>query len=154
VARARDSGTLLAMRRVRASAVCVHEGLLLCVRLRDPVSRVARLFPPGGAIEDGEAPAAAAERETREETGYAVQVDPASELIARYPFVWAGVDVDVTTHFFRARLRGERRAPMAVHDAAYNEGAIWLPLPGLERELGFCSAIYAAVRALTLPLTR
>lgn len=137
------------MRRLRASAVCVHDGELLCVRLRDPVTGILRLFAPGGAVEPGETPAQAAARETFEETGYRVQPDLGSERIARYPFVWAGENVDCTTHFFRARLRGDKRAPAATRDADYNEGAVWLPLCQLEDALGFHREIHAALLALT-----
>lgn len=148
VTRSCDSDTVCAMRRMRASAVCVHEGELLCVRLRDPVSRVARLFVPGGAVEPDETPAEAAARETWEETGYRVAIDPGSERVVRYPFVWAGVEVDCTTHFFHARLEDALRAPSPTRDADYNEGVVWLKLADLDRELGFHRAICAAVRAL------
>lgn len=138
--------------RRRASVVCVHQGALLCVRMRDPVSQVTRCFVPGGGIEPGESVMAAAERETREETGFAVCADAASEHIARYPFVWAGVEVDVTTHFFRARLAPgvDARTPETVVDADYNLGALWLPLDDLETALGFHVVIHDAVRELAL----
>jgi tRNA(adenine34) deaminase len=126
----------------------VNEGRLLCVRLKDPVSGVTRSFAPGGAVEAGEQPAHTAARETLEETGYAVRIDPASERIARYPFVWAGVEVDCTTHFFRAELVDARRGPRTVRDAPYNLGAVWLPLDRLDAELGFNDAIREAVRVL------
>jgi 8-oxo-dGTP pyrophosphatase MutT (NUDIX family) len=138
--------------RQRASIVCVHEAALLCVRLRDPVSRVTRCFVPGGGIEPGESALAAAEREAREETGFAVQADAASERVARYHFVWAGVDVDCTTHFFRARLAAGASVGTSarVADAEYNLGVRWVPLAQLEAELGFHAEIFAAVRALAL----
>jgi 8-oxo-dGTP pyrophosphatase MutT (NUDIX family) len=136
------------MRRERASAVCVHEGALLCVRLRDPLTRVARLFVPGGKIERGESAAAAAAREVFEETGYAVEVDPAACVTARYPYTWMGIEIAVTTHFFRARLAGDRRAALPTHDASYNEGACWLPLEQLDAELAFHRGIHEAVRTL------
>jgi len=128
--------------------VCVHEDALLCVRLRDPASGVTRLFVPGGAIAQGESPAAAAERETLEETGYSVHAEPASELVVHYPFVWNGERIECTTHFFRARLCSDRHAPAATHDDAINLGAVWLPLAALDAELGFHAAILRAVRSL------
>jgi tRNA(adenine34) deaminase len=136
----------MAVPRTRASAVVVHDGRLLCVRLRDPVTRVARLYVPGGRVESAESPGQAAARETLEETGYRVQVDEASERIARYPFVWGGVDVDVTTHFFSAGLDSPDPAP--VHDADYNEGVVWLPLDQADAELGFHATINETVRGL------
>jgi 8-oxo-dGTP pyrophosphatase MutT (NUDIX family) len=134
--------------RVRASVVCVDRGELLCVRLRDPVSGVARLFVPGGAIEPGETPAQAAAREALEETGYQLVVDETSERVERYPFFWAGVQVACVTHFFRARLTGDRRQRDGVEDAPYNEGARWLELSRLDAELGFHRAIHDAVAEL------
>ena len=150
-----------ARERIRASVVCLHakhhagdsgdelgEPELLCVRLRDPMSGVARLFPPGGAIEPGESAREAAEREALEETGYRVSIGPEPERIARYPYTWNGVARDVTTHFFRARLIGDRHSAEPVHDASYHEAVVWLPLGAIDRELGFEPAILEAVRAL------
>ena len=141
--------------RIRASVICVAapsdesgEPELLCVRLRDPKSGIARLFPPGGAIEPGESPRQAAEREALEETGYRVSLEPELERIARYPYTWNGVARAVTTHFFRARLIGDKRGAEPVHDASYHEGVVWLPLAAIERELGFEPAILQATRAL------
>jgi 8-oxo-dGTP pyrophosphatase MutT (NUDIX family) len=134
-------------RRVRASAVCVHERELLCVRLRDPLSRVARLFVPGGQLEPPETPAQAAIREAFEETGYHIALDPSSELVVPYPFVWAGQRIECQTHFFRATLQSPRDSPAPIADADYHEGVVWLPLHDLV-ELDFSAAIYAAVRSL------
>ncbi|MBX3185825.1 MAG: hemerythrin domain-containing protein [Labilithrix sp.] len=113
--------------RRRASVVCEAEGRLLLVRLRDPVSGVEALYPPGGAIEPNEAPAETARRETLEETGVKVVVDAATELVDRYPFCWAGVDYDVTTHYFAATLDEPFTTALPqVVDASYNLGALWL----------------------------
>lgn len=115
--------------RLRASAVCASEGKLLVVRLRDPVSGVEAMFPPGGAVEAGETPSAAAIRETLEETGLQVRVVETTEQVERYPFRWAGEDVDVTTHFFVAELDEPFVAnPAPVEDASYNLGARWMPV--------------------------
>lgn len=136
------------MRRIRASVVCIDAGALLCVRLRDPVTAVSRLFVPGGEVEPGESPADAAARETREETGYDVTVDAGSERIVHYPFTWAGLEVDCTTHFFRAALRTPRDAPGRTHPDAIQLGIAWLPLDEVASELGFHAPILATVRAL------
>lgn len=114
--------------------------------LRDPVTHTARLFVPGGAVEAGESPAHAAVRETREETGYSVELLERAPVVARYPFTWAGQAIDVTTHFFAVRLRNEHAAP--VHDAAYLEGTHWLPLAEVPQQLGFDRHILAAVEQL------
>lgn len=134
--------------RIRASAVCVWRGQLLCVRMRDPLSRLARLFPPGGGVEPDERPSQTAEREALEETGYRVAVDAHRMSIARYPYTWSGVTHAITTHFFAAQLLTDAAHPEPVNDASYNEGVVWLPVDQIDRELGFEPAILRGVRAL------
>ena len=99
------------------------------VRLRDPVSGVEALYPPGGGVEEGEAPEKTARRETLEETGLHVNVDPATRLVDSYPFRWAGIDHEITTHYFAATLvdRFDLNIPKVV-DAPYNLGASWVPV--------------------------
>lgn len=134
--------------RTRASAVCVHDGKLLCVRLRDPHTSVSRLFVPGGKVESGETPREAAEREVLEETGYVVLADAGSELIAHYDFTWNGVDLAVTTHFLRAVLLEPARAARTVQDASYLEGVEWLAVGRVPHALAFDANILRAVMAL------
>jgi 8-oxo-dGTP pyrophosphatase MutT (NUDIX family) len=128
--------------------VCVHAGRLLCVQLRDPTTRIARLFVPGGAIEPGETAAEAAVRETLEETGFSVRVLPETERIARYPYTWNSITFAVTTHFFAAELIDASLPPQHVSDAIYNEGMIWLALEELESALGFEQTMLEAITAL------
>jgi 8-oxo-dGTP pyrophosphatase MutT (NUDIX family) len=132
--------------RVRASAVVEADGELLLVRLRDPASGALAFYPPGGGIDEGEAPWEAARRETLEETGLRVEVDPASELVATYPFVWNATDYDVTTHFFHATTSERELGP--VEDADYHRGAKWLPLLEALDELAVNPAIAAPVARL------
>jgi 8-oxo-dGTP pyrophosphatase MutT (NUDIX family) len=116
-------------KRLRASAVCHAEGYLLVVRLRDPVTGVVALYPPGGAVEPGEAPSETARRETREETGLDVRVMADVTLVETYPFRWAGVDREITTHYFAASLESAFSLTLPrVVDASYNLGAAWVPL--------------------------
>ncbi len=123
-------------------------GALLCVRLRDPSTGVARVFPPGGGIEAGEDARGAALREALEETGYRVQLLNEPALVARAPFTWGGMLRDVTTHYFRAALLGGRESALPVQDASFNEGVVWLPRAAIDRELGFDATILTSVRAL------
>jgi 8-oxo-dGTP pyrophosphatase MutT (NUDIX family) len=116
-------------KRVRASAVCRHGDRLLVVRLRDPVSGIEAVFPPGGAIEAGEMPSAAATRETLEETGLRTRIDETTARVETYPYRWSGTDYDVTTHFFEAELDEPFALELPkVEDSAYNLGASWMPV--------------------------
>jgi 8-oxo-dGTP pyrophosphatase MutT (NUDIX family) len=132
-------------KRRRASVVCEADGQLLLVRLRDPVSGVIALYPPGGGVEPGEAPSQTARRETLEETGLEVDVDATSEMVTTYPFRWAGVDYDITTHWFRARLVGAFAEPPTVADAPYHLGALWLPTREARGAMAVHPAIASAV---------
>ena len=120
---------MIATKRLRASAVCHAEGHLLIVRLRDPVTGVVAPFPPGGGVEPGELSVETARRETLEETGLRANIDAARNVIDTYPFCWAGMDYEVTTHYFAACLEDafSWHVP-AVKDADYNLGAAWLPV--------------------------
>jgi len=88
------------MKRTRASALCFSNQQWLCVHLKDPQSGKVFVLPPGGEIEAGETPVNAAQREALEETGYVVEVDPKTELIVDYQFLWMGKNYDCRTHFF------------------------------------------------------
>jgi len=113
---------------MRASAVCRSEGRVLLVRMKDPLTGLELLFPPGGGIEANETPAETARRETLEETGVRVRIDPSLAVTVRYPYAWAGVEYDVTTHYFAAKLDEPFRETLPrVVDAEYNLGAVWLP---------------------------
>jgi 8-oxo-dGTP pyrophosphatase MutT (NUDIX family) len=135
--------------RLRASALCLDEERgLLTVRLKDPVTGVEHTYLPGGAIELGESPADAAERETLEETGYVVRlVGPAT--VKRYDFLWAGRVHDCTTHLFAARLVDRDAPPRSTAtEPAYHAGVRWLRLTGesdVRAHFGFHAAIEAAV---------
>ena len=139
-------------KRMRACAVCVWRDQLLCVELRDPSTRIALLFPPGGAIEPGETAAQAAIRETREETGYRIRLLAKPPVVAHYPYTWNGQQLDVTTHFFAAELVDPEAPPAAVDDASYLEATRWIGLHELPRALGFHRDILAAVLQL-LPVS-
>ena len=140
---------------MRASALCLAAGRLLVVRLRDPVTGEESLYPPGGAIEEGERPADAARRETLEETGLAVRIDRDVELVETYPFTWAGVEWLVTTHYFAASLVGAFDPALpVVKDVDYNLGAFWLPIDEALEALAFHPAIGEACARVVRLATR
>ncbi len=132
--------------RERASVICVHDAKLLVVRQQDPVSKQIYLFPPGGLIEAGESPLAAAEREALEETGYRVTADPASEHVVDYTFQWANRPLSVRTHFFKAVLLSDEASP-ASH-AGEILGVIWLPVTQAAKEFAYHLALDAAIRQM------
>jgi tRNA(adenine34) deaminase len=135
--------------RVRASAVCRRGDAILTVRAIDPVDGRQYLFLPGGAIEPGETPATAAERETLEETGYAVTIDPTVVAVERsYTFIWAGLPVACHTTFCRARLVDPTAAARGVRDADYLSDVEWVDLSRLDAAFDYHDTIRDAVRAM------
>jgi tRNA(adenine34) deaminase len=138
-------------RRTRASVVCLHDDCLLTVGAIEPASGRKLLILPGGLIEPGEAPAAAAARETLEETGYRVDVERASELVFDYTFAWGGRDIPCRTHFFRARLAEGVGAPAIASrraDEGYLQEIEWVPVSEVTTVFAGHETIRRAVLAL------
>jgi len=121
--------------RERVGVLCVEKKKLLMVRLRDPIAKRSYLFPPGGAIEPGELPEQAAIRETREETGYEVELMPEGRFTLDYPFQWKGKVTQCGTHFFRARLRSTQPGPIL--DMTDFEGVEWVEVSRLATALDY-----------------
>jgi 8-oxo-dGTP pyrophosphatase MutT (NUDIX family) len=115
--------------------VCLDEGKILTVALEDPLLKITRLFPPGGKIEEGEEPWQTASRETYEETGYQVRIDPAHKVEVDYDFFWCGTHVPCHSWFFFAKLLTSTRQPIV--DVSYNLGVIWVPLEQFEETFSY-----------------
>jgi 8-oxo-dGTP diphosphatase len=136
--------------RVRSSAVILENGKILTFFAVDPVDGREFHFLPGGKIEPEETAPESAERETLEETGYRVVVDPSSALDKEYHFYWAGETYDVLTIFYRAFLADSNSKPSIVSDAPYNLGVKWIPLAEIGTIFSYSKEILAAIRELTI----
>ena len=112
--------------RKRACLVCVNNGQLLCIEMQDPLTCKRFWSVPGGEVEPGELPVAAAVRETLEETGYLTRGDASTELISHYPFSWNGRSFACETWWYRGEL--SREGPAIVDDADYLLGCVWIPV--------------------------
>lgn len=125
--------------RQRASVLCVNNGRALLVGLREPTLGEVLWFPPGGAVEPGEAPVAAARREALEETGYRVQcLEPGHVL--RYPFQWGDRSFACETTFFDAELLAD--APVAPVDPLVAD-VRWSPVTDLPQLFTYADPLRA-----------
>ncbi len=129
--------------RVRTSVVCIHNGKLLAFHAEDPTSRKNYVFLPGGKIESHETAPEAAERETLEETGFQVGVDPIRSVDREYTFHWNGQDFDCLTLFYRARLLNPLQRP--IHDADYHRGVVWVPQSEIQQTFDYSQDILNAI---------
>ncbi|MER5304238.1 NUDIX hydrolase [Streptomyces lasiicapitis] len=95
--------------RPAARVICLDAAhRLLLLHWRDPFDGTRLWEPPGGGIEPGETPLAAARRELAEETG----LDPAAVLDRSVPVDrdvrWNGKQYTGTEHFFVAQFTDEQ----------------------------------------------
>jgi len=113
--------------RVRVAAIIVDAGRVLLVSTKG--GRPGFLVPPGGGVEEGEALAAAVEREVREEAGLAVQ---AGTLLAyRELHTRRGLALEL---YFGARLSAADPTPGA---ATEGRQVCWVALDELPAQQHF-----------------
>lgn len=67
-----------------------RHGCLLLARRRNPVGGNCVWEPPGGAIDPGESPSTAAERELQEETGLNENISPNQWVQVHREYTWKG----------------------------------------------------------------
>lgn len=140
--------------RRRASTVCVDNDRMLMVRLKDPHTGFQFLSPPGGAINPDETPLTAAIRETKEETGYVVELSERdlTEVVVRYDFEWDGAINACETVFFLCELAPSGSSSLvtgaAANEPSYVLGPEWIEVDRVRDVLGYHKAVCEAVMKL------
>ena len=116
----------ISIERERSAVFCFYENRLLAIELEDPSTKKRFWSLPGGGVESGESVAAAATRETLEETGFQVRLT-SEAFTNKYNFRWNGEIFACTTHWFSVELISTE--PVLVEDAPYLIQSMWLPWP-------------------------
>ncbi|KYG66911.1 cytosine deaminase [Bdellovibrio bacteriovorus] len=134
--------------RERTSVIVVHKNTILGFHAIDPTSQVPYFFLPGGGLEEGESPVAAAERECLEETGYRVKVLPETAFERKYDFFWNGESYACRTVFYVAELVEPWTEPKPVNDTNYHKGVEWIQASKVREIFGYQKDILWAVQKL------
>lgn len=138
--------------RKRVSVIVVHKGQILGFHAQDPHNKKKYVFLPGGKIEENEPVEMTAIRETKEETGYTIKIDPHFRHFERYDFEWDGKINDCQTWFLRGTLDPLEQTPSTVNDASYHQGVAWILLQEAPSAFGCHDAILRAMAYLQVML--
>lgn len=130
----------------RTSVICVKEDSLLTFVGIDPSTQQRIIFHPGGKPNENESLPECAQRETFEETGYRVRVEPNITIVKKYEFLWNGILYACETHFYFAHLLNEPKSKVC--DADYNHGVFWCPLSELSQHFNYCAPILEATKEI------
>ena len=110
--------------RVRTATLCVSDGKLLCVELRDPTTRKRFWSLPGGAVEQGESAVTASERWRASPEVIVTLLAPDRARLAQRA---------IEAIEFRGDLLDDQPGP--VNDADFLLGCAWLPVDRIARLL-------------------
>ena len=137
----------MATTRVRSSVLCIRENQLLVLKYQD-ASGDMFWGVPGGEIEAGETPLAAALREAEEETGYQVELICDPNLIIEYNFLWKDRVIPCRTHWFGVQpIPGVAHQPRA-GDEDYLTELRWWPVADWRQVLAGHEVIQGAMGQL------
>jgi 8-oxo-dGTP pyrophosphatase MutT (NUDIX family) len=110
--------------RPAARVLCLdQQGRVLLLLWRDPVDRTVFWEPPGGGIEQGESPIAAARRELNEETGLPADAVLARSIVVQRDFRWNGQHFGGSETFFLGRV-ADAHVPGAMGLTEDEDGAM------------------------------
>ncbi len=99
------------------------QGRVLLLRWRDPAERTVFWEPPGGGLEPGESPIAAARRELHEETGLPGEAVLDHSVVVQRDFRWNGQHFRGPETFFLGRAAAGE-VPRAGGLTADEEGSL------------------------------
>jgi 8-oxo-dGTP pyrophosphatase MutT (NUDIX family) len=110
--------------RPAARVLCLDPGgRVLLLRWRDPVDGTIFWEPPGGGLEPGESPIAAARRELHEETGLPAEAVLDRSIVVQRDFRWNGQNFRGPETFFLGRVATDE-VPGAVGLTGDEAGAL------------------------------
>lgn len=129
-----DAGVVTPTQRVAAYGLCVRDGSILLTRLSQSTGRPGSWTLPGGGIEHGEHPRAAAVREAYEETALRVDVHQVLFVDSAH---YSGRSPDGSVHDHHAirivyvMTTTDRSAPRVLDVGGSSDAAAWVPLTAM-----------------------